>query len=62
MTDIKKSRLTEEQIIGFLKQDEARMPIKELVPQSRVQRCDVLQVAFLVRRQTLRQAPSKKPN
>lgn len=42
MTDIKKSRLTEEQIIGFLKQDEARMPIKELVPQRRVQRCDVL--------------------
>ena len=30
MTDIKKSRYSEEQIIGFLKQAEAGMPIKEL--------------------------------
>jgi putative transposase len=30
MTDMKKSRYTEEQIIGFLKQADAGMPIKEL--------------------------------
>jgi len=30
MTDMKKSRFSEEQIIGFLKQAEAGMPIKEL--------------------------------
>ena len=30
MTDIKKSRYSEEQIIGFLKQADAGMPIKEL--------------------------------
>jgi putative transposase len=30
MTDMKKSRYSEEQIIGFLKQAEAGMPIKEL--------------------------------
>ena len=30
MTDIKKSRHAEEQIIGFLKQAEAGMPVKEL--------------------------------
>jgi putative transposase len=30
MTDMKKSRYSEEQIIGFLKQAEAGMPVKEL--------------------------------
>ena len=30
MTDMKRSRYTEEQIIGFLKQAEAGMPVKEL--------------------------------
>ena len=30
MTDIEKSRFTDEQIIGFLKQAEAGMPVKEL--------------------------------
>ena len=30
MTEIKKSRYSEEQIIGFLKQADAGMPIKEL--------------------------------
>jgi putative transposase len=30
MTDKKKSRYTEEQIIGFIKQAEAGMPVKEL--------------------------------
>jgi putative transposase len=30
MTEMKKSRYTEEQIIGFLKQAQAGMPVKEL--------------------------------
>jgi len=30
MTDMKKSRFTDEQIIGFIKQAEAGVPIKEL--------------------------------
>ncbi len=33
MTDMKRTRFTEEQIIGFLKQAEAGMPIKELCRQ-----------------------------
>jgi putative transposase len=34
MTDMKKSRYSEEQIIGFLKQAVAGMPIKELCRKS----------------------------
>jgi putative transposase len=35
MMDIKKRRFTEEQIIGFLRQAEAGMPVKELSRQGR---------------------------
>jgi putative transposase len=49
MTDMRKSKYTEEQVIGFLKQAEAGVPIKDL-PQGRLQRSDVLQVALEVRR------------
>jgi len=59
---MKKRRFTEEQIIGFLTQDETGVQIEKLVPQRRAQRYDVEQVACLVRRQALRQAPSMKPN
>jgi putative transposase len=34
MTDMKKSRYSEEQIIGFLKQADAGMPINELCRKS----------------------------
>ena len=45
---MKKSRF--EQIIGFLKQAEGGMPVKELCRLGRFQRCDLLQVARQVRR------------
>ncbi|MBF9263628.1 IS3 family transposase, partial [Acidovorax cattleyae] len=34
---MKKSRFTDEQIIGFLKQAEGGMPVKETVPPGRLQ-------------------------
>jgi hypothetical protein len=39
---MKKSRFSDEQIIGFLKQAEAGAAVKEHGPQARVQRCHVL--------------------
>ena len=45
MTDTKNSRFTEEQIIGFLKQAESGMPIKEFP----VRRGQVLIVRYLIR-------------
>jgi len=46
---MRKSKYSEEQIIGLLRQAEAGIPVAEDLPQGRVQRRDVLQVALEVR-------------
>jgi len=45
MTDMKKSRFSEEQIIGFLRQAEVGMPIKELCRNGGFSDATTLQVA-----------------
>jgi hypothetical protein len=47
-TDMKRSRFTEEQIIGILKEHQAGLSASELVPEARDQRCDLLQLALEV--------------
>lgn len=47
---MKKSRFTDEQIIGFIKQAEGGMPVKELCRLGGFSGCDLLQVARQVRR------------
>lgn len=47
---MKKSKYTEEQIIGFLRHAEAGVPVKDLCRKRRVQRRYVLQVASAFRR------------
>ena len=57
---MKKSRFSEEQIISFLKQAEAGLPIEELCRKGWFQRCHLLKVAGQFRRhgRARRQAPA----
>lgn len=47
---MKRSRFTEQQIVGVLKQAESGMAVKELLPEARHLGCDLLQLEGEVRR------------